>query len=178
MNVPDVTNPDVLTPGTPALLLHSRTQACHVSHCEHSAPKTRDSQTSQASRHSLLIGVLWGCLVMVCDSLTKCTWSIRCQSRGESCFYSGQRVDHEAGPCAQMIRSKKAHFPAAVFVITCPYMVQLIRHSPPSPSSPSNNPTRLLERPINNKGARALIPSENGHPVPFTPAPTLKSYSS
>lgn len=91
---------------------------------------------------------------------------------------SGQRVDREAGPHAEMILSMKACSPAAVFLITCLYMVQLIRLSSPSSSSPSHNPTQLFERPINNKGGKAPIPPEDGCLVPFTAAPTLKSYPS
>lgn len=49
---------------------------------------------------------------------------------------------------------------------------------PLSSPLPHHTVQQLFERPINNRGARALIPSENGRLVPFTPAATLKSYPS
>lgn len=70
-----------------------------------------------------------------------------------------------------MIHSEKADSPAAVFVRTCPYMVQLIRHSPPSSSS-HHTTHPMVERPINNKGVKALILSEND--CPFCSNPNIK----
>lgn len=119
--------------------------------------KARDSHTAQTSWQNLLQGSrgdVWPWSVPA--------WLNVPGAEEESCFYSGQRVDHEAGSCTQIIHSEKACSPAAVFVITCPYMVQLIRHSPPSPSSYHTALSQPLSRGWKAyKGVRSLIPSEN-----------------
>lgn len=174
MNVPDVINPDVLIAGlAPQLCCCTAKHGSVVCHTVSTGlTKAGDSHTSWTSWHNLLQesrGDVW--------SWSVTAWLNVPGAEEESCFYNGQRVGHEAGTCTQMICSKKACSPAAVFVITCPDMVQLIRHSPPSLSS-HHTTHPVVERPMNNKGERALIPSENDCLIPFAPAPTLKSYPS
>lgn len=100
-------------------------------------PRAGDSHTAQhpstASLCPLLIWILWGCLVMAYNSLTKHSWDTMCQSREIVVLLHWSK-----GNTVCSDNSKKACSPAAAFIIPCPSIVQLIRHSPPSPSSPSN----------------------------------------
>lgn len=153
MNVPDVPNPDVPTPGTPQLCCCTAQDRPLVSHIVSAVlPKAGDTHLSPASCHYLLIGVLWGRLVVVWDSLTKCTWSTGCQSRGGIVLLQWSEGGQWSRTVCSNVSLEENMLPHTVFAITCPSMVQLVRHSPPSPSSPSHNPTLLFERPINNRG--------------------------
>lgn len=115
INVPNVMNPDVLIPGlAPQLCCCTAKHRSLVSHTlSMRLTKARDSHTHQTSWHKLLQGS--------CEDIWP--WSVTAwlnvpRAEEESCFYSGQLVDYEAGSCTQMVHSEKACSPAAVFVIT------------------------------------------------------------
>lgn len=146
-------NPDVLIRGlAPQLCCCTAKHRSVVSHTvSMGLTKARDSNTAQTSWQNLLQG---SCGDVWPWSVT--AWLNVPGAEEESRFYSGQRVDHEAGSCTQIIHSEKACSPAAVFVITCPYMVQLVRHSPPFPSS-YHTTHPMVERPIRESEPLSLL---------------------
>lgn len=153
MNVPDVPNSDVPIPRTPQLCCCTAQDRPVVSDIVSTVlPKAGDTHMSQASCHCLLIGVLWGRLVAVWDSLAKCTWSTGCQSRGGVVLLQWSKGGQWSRTMCSNDSLQDNMLPWYSLCHNLPFHGAAHQTSHSLPSSLSHNPTPLFERPINNRG--------------------------